>query len=35
MSERIYKCLEIKDLKEMLNKSGEKYGEKTIRKIKK
>ena len=34
MSERIYKCLEIKDLKEMLNKSGEKYGEKTAYKIK-
>ena len=33
MSERIYKCLEIKDLKDMLKKSGEKYGEKNAYKI--
>ena len=34
MSEKIYECLEIKDLKDMLNKSGEKYGEKIAYKIK-
>ena len=33
MSEKIYKCLEIKDLKDMLKKSGEKYGEKNAYKI--
>ena len=35
MSEKIYKCLEIKDLKDMLKKSGEKYGDKIAYKIKK
>ena len=34
MSEKIYKYLEINDLKDMLNKSGEKYGEKIAYKIK-
>ena len=33
MSEKIYKCLEIKDLKDMLKKSGEKYGENNAYKI--
>lgn len=33
MSEKIYKCLEIKNLKDMLKKSGEKYGEKNAYKI--
>ena len=33
MSEKIYKGLEIKDLKDMLKKSGEKYGEKNAYKI--
>lgn len=33
MSEKIYKFLEIKDLKDMLKKSGEKYGEKNAYKI--
>ena len=33
MSEKIYKCLEITDLKDMLKKSGEKYGEKNAYKI--
>ena len=33
MSEEIYKCLEIKNLKDMLKKSGEKYGEKNAYKI--
>lgn len=34
MSEKIYKYLEINNLKDMLNKSGEKYGEKIAYKIK-
>lgn len=34
MSERLYKCTEITDLKDMLEKSGEKYGEKIAYKIK-
>lgn len=33
MSEKIYKFLEIKNLKDMLKKSGEKYGEKNAYKI--
>ena len=33
MSEKIYKLLKIKDLKDMLKKSGEKYGEKNAYKI--
>lgn len=33
MSEKIYKCLEINDLKDMLQKSGERYGEKNAYKI--
>lgn len=34
MSEKIYKYLEIKDLKDMLNKSGERYGKNIAYKIK-
>ena len=34
MEERLYEYMEITDLKDMLNKSGEKYGEKIAYKIK-
>ena len=34
MTQKIYECIEIKDLKDMLNKSGIKYGDKIAYKIK-